>query len=99
MSGLIHISMGGPEFDIQVNGCRYHFEMHPYCGPIRLTKSGKEHPSQPFAFLHAASLWAQQGQRVEDGLCRWDHEPEEILEHIRGNNYRFVGLRPAKKGE
>jgi hypothetical protein len=96
---FIHISMGGPEFDIQADGKRYHFEMHPYCGPIRLNKNGSEHCSQPMAFLHAVSLWAQQGQRVEDGLCRWDHEPEEILKHLGGNNYQLVGHHPAKRGE
>lgn len=96
---VIHISFGAPEFDIQVDGQRYHFEMHRYCGPIRLDEDGNAHPDQSERFLYAASLWAQQGQRLEDGLCRWDHEPQEILQHLGGKNYMFLGFEPAKKGE
>lgn len=99
MSELIHISVGGPEYDIQVDGEVYHFEMHPYCGPIRLNKRGDEHKQQPMKFLEAASLWAQQGQRVENGLCRWDREPKPILKHLGGRNYTIIGHHPAEKGE
>lgn len=101
---VIHVSMGGPEFDIQVDGIRYHFEMHRYCGPIRLNKRGDAHSRQPKRFLEAASLWAQQGQRVEDGLCRWDiiYEPEPILKHMGRNSFTLIGyhpVKPPKKGE
>lgn len=97
--GVIHISVGGPEYDSQVGGKRYHFEMHPHCGPVRLTRTKTEHHSQPMRFLEAASLWAQQGQRVENGLCRWDWPPEPILKHRGGKHWEIVGHHPAKRGE
>ena len=96
---IANISLGGPEYDIQVNGKRYHFEMHPYCGPHVLNRNGEPAAHQPQEFLHAASLWAQQDQRVENGLCRWDHEPELILVHLGGRHYEAKGYRPAKRGE
>lgn len=96
--GLIHIMVGGPEFDIQVQGKVYHFEMHRYCGPVWLNKRGDPYAYQPRKFLHAASLWAQQGQKVENGLCVWHHEPEMITRHMYGRNYEFLGYKPAVRG-
>lgn len=95
----ICILTGGPEFDIQANGKVYHFEMHPYCGPVALNKRTKnELKHQPMSFLEAASLWAQQGQSVENGLCRWDHEPKPILKHLGGRHYQLVGNYPPERG-
>lgn len=84
---------------ISVNGKIYEFEMHRYCGPNILNRKGEPIKNQPADFLKAASLWAQQGQRIEDGLCRWDHEPEPILEHIVGKHYRVLGYKPQVKGK
>lgn len=95
---LACILTGGPEFDIQVEGERYHFEMHPYCGPNVLTEKGEPAANQPIPFLKAASLWDQQGQRLEDGLCIWDHEPKPILQHIGGKHYRVLGYHPPERG-
>lgn len=63
---------GGPIRKISVGGKLYEFEMHPYCGPTLLNKQGDpiDLAKHPAAFLHATSLWAQQGQRVENGLCQ-----------------------------
>lgn len=85
---------------ISVAGKIYEFEMHPYCGPFLLNKKGNpiDIRKVPIAFLEAVSLWAQQGERIEDDLCRWDKEPEEILEHLGGKHYKITGYKPAEKG-
>jgi hypothetical protein len=49
---------------ISVNGKIYEFEMHQWCRPNVLNKrTGGPLAKQPMAFLEAASLWAQQGER------------------------------------
>jgi hypothetical protein len=96
----IFVLMGGPEHDISVNGKIYHFEMHPYCGPIALNKRNGEALKHQFGpFLEAASLWAQQGRRVENGMCIWDREPKPILKHLGGRHYQIVGHHPAERGQ
>lgn len=99
MMDVVCLLVGGPEFDIQADGKRYHFEWHPYCGPIALKRNGDAAKKQPMEFLEAASLWAKQGKRVENGLCVWDREPEPILQHLGGRNYKIIGYQPARKGE
>lgn len=93
------ISRGGPMRRISVNHKIIEFEMHPYCGPTILNRKGEPAAKQPHDFLHAASLWAQQGQRIEDGLCRWDHEPKEIVKHIGGRHWKLIGYEPPVRGE
>lgn len=83
---------------ISVGGRIIEFEMHPYCGPNILNKRGEPSEKQPMDFLKAASLWAQQGKRMEDGLCRWDHEPKPIKRHLWGNNWEIVGWEPVERG-
>lgn len=84
---------------IQVNGHVYEFEMHPYCGPTLLNKrTGSPLEYQPTPFLEAASLWAQQGQKIEDGLCVWYHEPKMITRHLGGRHYQVIGHHPAERG-
>lgn len=98
--GWIHISVGGPEFDIQVNGKRYHFEWHPYCGPVVLTKAKGMASVQPVAFLGAASNWNKEGRKVDPktGLCIWHHASTPITEHIAGRHYRYIGEKPGALG-
>lgn len=93
------LDAGGPMFRISVDKKIIPFEMHPYCGPNILKRNGEPLKNQPPRFLKAASLWAKQGQRVEGGLCVWDHNPEEILQHVGGPNWKIVGYKPARKGE
>lgn len=95
------VLVGGPMFKISVFGKIYEFEMHPYCGPTLLNRRGDPIPldKHPSAFLEAASLWAQQGQKTEAGLCVWYHEPKEILKHLGGKHYLLVGYEPPVKGE
>jgi hypothetical protein len=98
MEGLIHISLGGPVQKISVRGKIYTFEWHPYCGPIALKRNGDEARSQPVHFLEAASLWHQQGKRIENDLCVYDVPGEPISQHIVGRQYKIVGHHPDKRG-
>lgn len=93
------ILVGGPTRKISVNGKILTFEMHPMCGPILLKRNGDAAAKQPMAFLEAASLWAQQGQRMEGDLCRWDRPGEMITEHIAGKHYKFIGMTEPTKGQ
>lgn len=94
----VHVLEGGPMLKISVRGKIFEFEMHPFCGPNLLNRKGEAIKNQPMHFLEAVSLWAQQGERMEDGLCRWDHEPEPILQHLGGNNWKITGYKEPKKG-
>lgn len=100
MIGRVFLDCGGPEYDISVGGKIYHFEMHPYCGPSLLKKNGDpvDLGKTPKRFLEAASLWAQQGQKVENGLCVWFHEPKPILKHLGGKHFLIVGEHPPERG-
>jgi len=91
---LIHLSLGGPDHSIVVEGKRYRFEMHPQCGPVVLNGSGDEgrQPAARSPFWPAVSLWAQQGKQLDrNGDCIWKEEPKPVLEHIVGKHYRVVG--------
>ena len=92
------VDCGGPMLKISVGGKVIEFEMHPYCGPNILNRKGEPLANQPDDFLTAASLWAQQGQRMEDGLCRWDHPPKEILKHLGGRHWQILGYEKPVKG-
>ena len=98
MATVCCILNGGPELEIQVNGVRYKFEDHPYCGPTILNRRGEPASVQPTQFLRAASLWAQQGRKLEDGLCVWYHKPEPILEHLAGKHFMITGYAEAVRG-
>jgi hypothetical protein len=97
---IIHISHAGPERRISVNGKVIQFEMHRYCGPVLIGRNGdplnNQKPKHPF--WHAVSMWAQQGERIEDGLCVWDHPPEDIAERIGGRHYKLVGQTEPRRG-
>lgn len=96
--GVVHILNGGPMRKISVGGKIIEFEMHPYCGPNILKRNGEPIKHQPMEFLKAASLWAQQGQKIEDGLCVWYHQPKKILKHLGGKHWEILGYEPAVKG-
>ena len=105
--GCVFLDCGGPMRKISVGGKIIEFEMHRYCGPNILNRNGEPLKNQPSDFLHAASLWAQQGQKIdESGLCIWYHEPEPIVEPFVvdgngtpvGKNRWLLGYKPAVKG-
>lgn len=96
----ICILNGGPMRRISVNGKVIEFEMHPYCGPTILKRNGEPLTNKPAEFLYAASLWAQQGQKIDEkGLCIWHHEPKPIVRHLGGKNYEMIGEETPVKGE
>ena len=98
-SRLACVLVGGPMLKISVNKKVIEFEMHPFCGPNILNKKGTPLKRQPPPFLYAVSQWARQGKRMENGLCRWDHEPKPILKHLGGRHWLIVGKEPPVKGE
>lgn len=93
------VLVGGPTLKISVNGKLIAFEDHSYCGPTMLNRHGDPLKNQTPEFLTATTLWAQQGRRVQDGLCQWDHEKEPILKRINSRNAIVIGWHPARKGE
>lgn len=77
------VTVGGPLREITVRGKTWRFEMHSYCGPMLCDLKGNGLKREPAHVLDAISLWAQQGQRLEQRpaplppLCVWDHKPTE----------------------
>lgn len=95
MKYRVHICYGGPDRKIvDEKGKLWHFEMHPYCGPIPTSKQGeplKKEPPEKSSFWRVVTWWAQQGQKIgEDGLCVWIKPPEPKLIHLGGRHYKAV---------
>ena len=90
---MICILTGGSEFKIRVGGKTFVFEFpNHYGGPAALTKRGNISSVQTKAFLEAASLWDQQGRRINsEGYCVWTPPPKDILQHICGSHYLVIG--------
>lgn len=90
---VVCILEGGPMRKIRVDGEVFDFEMHPFCGPTLLNKWGDPKPvdKHPRNFLEAASLWAQQGQRMENGWCLWRKDPTPIRHLLGGRHYLMIG--------
>lgn len=91
----VHICVGRPDRVIlDETGKQWHFEMHPYCGPIPTNKKGdplKNEPPEKSSFWRVVSWWAQQGQKInEHGYCIWKKPAEPKLIHLGGKHYRAV---------
>ena len=93
------LDVGGEMLKISVGGRVYEFEMHPIFGPALLDRNGNALDKQPIPFLKAVSLWAEQGRRMESGLCRWDHGSEPITKHMGGRHYKVIGWTEPRRGE
>ena len=93
------LDAGERMFKISVDATVYEFELNRFAGPNVVDRDGRPWEEQPPGFLKAASLWLQQGRRMEDNLCRWDHEPEPILKHLGGKRYLILGYHPPRRGE
>ena len=98
-ASTVFLDVGGPDFVIAVDGKFFTFELHPYCGPTLLNTKGIPLNAQPSKFLEAASLWCQQGKKVQSGLCVWHRPPKPILKHLGGRNWEIIGYEPPLKGE
>lgn len=67
---IIHIEYAGPIVRLPVNG-RYHtFEMHRYCGPIRLKSDGETPTDKQWGenspFWDVFYKWLDNGQKVDE---------------------------------
>jgi len=93
---VIHVMMGGEIKRISINGRILVFEDHPQIGPVLLRAGDEPAKIQSKIFLHAASMWYQQGKRMENGLCRWDHEPQPIVKRVGNKNFITGWSQPVK---
>ncbi|WP_157900207.1 hypothetical protein [Rhodoferax koreensis] len=86
---------------IEVDGNRFHFEMHHWCGPAVLTAGGDIATNQPgprHPFWTAVTLWGWQGRKVDaDGLCVWEKPVEPEYVHIVGRHYAAANSALAKR--
>lgn len=66
---LIHISYGGPTVKLRQGKITHTFEMHPYCGPMRLWADGdtpaKNTWPEKSGFWDVFSDWMRLGQKVD----------------------------------
>jgi hypothetical protein len=64
---------GGAVYRIYAGGKEIHFEWHPYCGPLpisKITGNGRDLPPR-HAFWTAVTDWDQRGRPTDgDGLCK-----------------------------
>lgn len=82
------ICVGGPVRTIVAGSRLWHFEMHPYCGPMPIHKRTGNGIDGTRAFWDAVSLWAQQGERVDaTGVCLWETPAPTPLYHLGGRHY------------
>lgn len=93
---IIHISSAGPTRVItDAKGKRWTFEMHHYCGPIVLNRSGDpaaRQPGEKSPFWHAVTCWAQQGEKVNKaGECIWKEQTKPKMIHLGGKHYQVTG--------
>lgn len=68
MNKIIHISWSGPTIKLRAGKICHYFEMHKYCGPMRLYANGE--PNQNFwtegsAFWPVFNKWLNQGEKVD----------------------------------
>lgn len=91
---LACILFGGSDHKIRLGGEIYIFEMHPYCGPIPLSKRGNPKQLGPkHLFWRAVTWWNESGRQVDEaGFCVWT-EPPSIFEnavHIGGRHWMLL---------
>ncbi len=67
------VSVGGPTRKIYAGSRMWHFEMHPYFGPMPIHKRTGNGIDGTKAFWEAVTYWAQQGECIDDaGICLYD---------------------------
>lgn len=65
---LIHISVGGPTYNLTANK-QFRFEDHPHCGPVVVGKKDDPLEPQPPAsstFWTHVNAWYQQGKKFKE---------------------------------
>lgn len=64
------VTVGGPILLMPVGiGRLVRFEMHSYCGPCPVTKTGSEMRSVPNGFWDAVDRWCAGGKLVDGDRC------------------------------
>lgn len=80
-SVLIHLSLAGPVYSIDVGKRTYRFEWHRYFGPTVVDRHDEalaKQPAEKSRFWDAVSAWDRQGQRVSPyGKCIWETDRAE----------------------
>lgn len=80
----IHVSYGGPSYEIDSGGKRWFFEWNHYGGPTVLNRKTEDpivtQPAENSSFWDAVQWWDQQGRRLKDGLCVWNRHCEPVFE-------------------
>jgi hypothetical protein len=102
---IMHISVGGPDREIEVNGKRVLFEDHPHFGPCPISRrTGDPLSKQPSrAFWDAITRWTLAGKPVDGqvaivppwcGQCRGEGS---VVDPVRGG--KWVVPCPTCKGQ
>jgi hypothetical protein len=97
VAGLGVICMQNEYRLVLKDGTEYRFDWHDYCGPTFVNKRGEplaRQPGERNPMWKAFNAWAAQGRKVDvSGTCIWAaiSEPQPILEHIGGRQYRVIG--------
>lgn len=66
---LLHISFAGPTIKLKVGKIYHTFEMHRYCGPMRLFANGEPNQNmwpENSSFWAVFNKWMEQGKRVDE---------------------------------
>ena len=70
------LCVGGPTLKIVAGSRLWHFEMHNHYGPMPVDKRTGNGIEGTKAFWEAVTLWARQGERVDEtGACIWKNDP------------------------
>lgn len=87
----VHISKGGPDLLILVDGMQQLFEDHPHCGPVPVKPGGSARSLGPrHKFWHAVTCWYEQGKKIgADGLCLWEEPPDPTAGMVKIGRHYF----------
>ncbi len=102
------VCCGGPVKKIVAGSRLWHFEMHPFCGPMPIHKKTGNGVEGTKEFWQAVTWWAEQGERVDpSGACLYQRPAPVPLYRLSRGNYtedpkmaaRFGVTEPAVKGK
>jgi hypothetical protein len=89
-----HVSLGGPERVIHVDGRDWRFEDHEFHGPSPLNKRGDPIDPErvPQRVWVALTQWYQGGKRLDgDGKALWDEPVDETAAGLADGSLVKVG--------